>query len=116
MCKRKIPIAHFLLQKHEEVITITCKYITYAERKRLEQLYAQGAPIATIATTLNVHISTVYRELAKGSTGVLNVNGRIGYDAELAQRATQDSLKRRGGKRDKKKSANEDCPVPENGV
>ena len=116
MCKRKIPSRTFFYCKKEEAITITCKYITYAERKRLEQLYAKGAAITDIATVLNVHISTVYRELAKGSTGVLDMNGRIGYDTEVAQKATQDSLKRRGGKRDKKKSANESCPVSENGV
>lgn len=82
----------------KEVITIIYRYITYEDRKRLAQLYANGASISAIALTLNVHISTVYRELAKGSTNELDQNGRIGYDAELAQKATQASLRQRGRK------------------
>ena len=66
-------------------------------------LYGDGAEISDIAASLNVHISTIYRELTKGDTGLLDKNGRRGYSAELAQKATQESLKRRGGKRTKKK-------------
>lgn len=45
-----------------------------------------------------MHISTIYRELNRGSTGELDANGRAGYDAELAQKKMLESLKRRGKK------------------
>lgn len=96
---------YFFYSKIKEAIIITCRYITYEDRKHLEQLYSAGAAISDIAVTLNIHISTAYREIAKGNTGTLDENGRFGYDAEIAQKATQESLKRRGGKRTKKKRA-----------
>lgn len=106
-CARGTYLSHiFFYSKIKEAIIITCRYITYEDRKRLEQLYSAGAAISDIAVTLNIHISTAYREIAKGNTGTLDKNGRFGYDAEIAQKATQESLKRRGGKRTKKKSEN----------
>lgn len=77
---------------------MTCRYLTLEDRRSLEQLYSQGAGLSDIASSLKVHIATVYRELARGDTGELNEHGREGYSAEVAQKAFQDSLKRRGRK------------------
>lgn len=86
--------------------------MTYEDRKSLERLYANGAELSDIADTLGVHISTVYRELVKGSTDILDKNGRVGYDAGLAQKATQTNLK---CKRSKKKNGDRSTEVS-NGV
>lgn len=77
---------------------MTCRYLTLEDRRSLEQLYSQGAGLSDIANSLKVHIATVYRELARGDTGELNKHGREGYSAEVAQKAFQDSLKKRGRK------------------
>lgn len=55
------------------------------ERLKLEKLYNSGEPVKTIAESMGRHPSTVYKELQKGYTNVMDKNGRIGYDAELAQ-------------------------------
>lgn len=86
--------------------------MTYEDRKSLERLYANGAELSDIADTLGVHISTVYRELVKGSTDILDKNGRVGYDAGLAQKTTQANLK---CKRSKKKNGDHSTEVS-NGV
>lgn len=75
---------------------ITCRYFTYEDRKHFEEQYNAGAALPDIADTLGVHISTIYRELNRGSTGEIDTNGRAGYDAELAQKTMLESLKRRG--------------------
>lgn len=75
---------------------MTCRYLTYENRKSIEAMYANGVTLADIASELGVHLATIYRELARGDTGELDANGRSGYNAELAQRAIQDSIKHRG--------------------
>nr|DAP39804.1 MAG TPA: RNaseH [Caudoviricetes sp.] len=75
---------------------MTCRYLTLEDRKSLERLYDQGAGLSDIATSLGVHLATIYRELTRGDTGEIDKNGREGYNAELAQKALQESLKRRG--------------------
>ena len=81
---------------------MTCRYLTYEDRKSIAALYADGVALADIASALGVHLATIYRELARGNTGELDGNGRSGYNAELAQRALKDSIKHRG----RKKTAN----------
>lgn len=78
---------------------MTCRYLAYEDRKKLEALYSAGASLADIAAELGVHLATVYRELTRGATGELDKNGRSGYSAELAQKTVQDSIKRRGHKK-----------------
>lgn len=75
---------------------MTCRYLTFDDRKSLEALYAAGAALPDIAAKLGVHLATIYRELTRGGTGELDENGRIGYKAELAQKTVQESIKRRG--------------------
>ena len=94
MCVRLLPFAHYFFwpKNGKEGNLITCKYFTYEDRKHFEEQYNAGAALPDIADTLGVHISTIYRELNRGSTG----DGRAGYDAELAQKTMLESLKRRG--------------------
>lgn len=75
---------------------MTCRYLTYEDRKSIEALYTAGVSLADIATELGVHLATIYRELTRGGTGELDGNGRGGYSAELAQKTVQDNIKRRG--------------------
>ena len=75
---------------------MTCRYLAYEDRKKLEALYAAGKSLTEIASELGVHLATIYRELARGATGSLDSNGRNGYSSELAQKTVQDSIKRRG--------------------
>ena len=98
MCVRLLPFAHYFFwpKNGKEGNLITCKYFTYEDRKHFEEQYNAGAALSDIADTLGVHISTIYRELNRGSTGEIDANGRAGYDAELAQKTMLESLKRRG--------------------
>jgi len=75
---------------------MTCRYMTFDDRKKLEELYAKGEELAALANSLGVHLATIYRELARGYTGELDANGRSGYSADIAQKTVQDSIKRRG--------------------
>lgn len=77
---------------------MTCRYLTFEDRKSLEALYAEGKELSEIANALGVHLATIYRELTRGNTGKLNSQGRNGYSATTAQTALQQSLKRRGRK------------------
>ncbi len=72
------------------------KYLTFEDRKRLEELYDNGERITDIAVKLGVHHTTIYRELSRCQTGILDKNGREIYTAEDAQAAFVASLKRRG--------------------
>jgi IS30 family transposase len=98
-CGRRLPLALiFFGQKVKEDKHITCRYFTYEDRKRLEELYAAGDTLSSIAATFGVHLATVYREINRGSTGDLDANGRAEYSAEVAQKAMLENLKRRGRK------------------
>lgn len=77
---------------------MTCRYLTFEDRKSLEALYAEGKELYEIADTLGVHLATIYRELIRGNTGELDKNGRSGYSADRAQQMLQRNLKRRGRK------------------
>lgn len=72
------------------------KYLTLADRIRLERLYQNGDRPQDIADAIGVHVATVYKELKRGDTGELDRNMRQGYSAELAQRRLQESFKCRG--------------------
>lgn len=75
---------------------MSCRYLTFDDRKRLQTLYQEGEQLSAIAKTLNVHIATIYRELIRGDTGEIDRNGRNGYNAELAQKAVRNNIKCRG--------------------
>ena len=73
-------------------------YISFEDRKKLERMYLDGLTLPEIAEQLGVHLATVYRELRRGSTGMLDKNGRSEYKAAVAQRTLIESFKRRGRK------------------
>lgn len=72
------------------------RYLTLADREKLEALYLDGQRVQDIADTLGVHVATVYKELKRGDTGKLDRNMRQAYSAKLAQRHLAESLKNRG--------------------
>lgn len=72
------------------------KYITYQERQRISARYLNDERVADIAAALGLSLTSVYRELKRGETGSLDRNQRMAYDPTLAQRRTQENLKRRG--------------------
>ena len=72
------------------------KYLTLADRIKLERLYSNGDRPQDIADAIGVHVATVYKELKRGDTGELDRNMRQGYSAELAQRRLQENFKCRG--------------------
>ncbi len=97
MCVWLLPFAHYFFgpKNGKEGDRITCKYFTYEDRKHFEEQYNAGAALPDIADTLGVHISTIYRELNRGSTGEIDANDRAGYDAELAQKTMPEGLSAR---------------------
>ena len=76
------------------------RYLNYDDRKRIEKMYFCGKEICEIASELSVHESTIYRELERGSTKVLDRNGRIGYSADIGQMTLQNRLKHRVRRKD----------------
>lgn len=78
---------------------MACRYLTFEDRKNIEALYGANTSLVEIASKLGVHLATIYREIARGSTGELDNNGRSGYSAGIAQKTVQDSFKRRGRKK-----------------
>lgn len=78
------------------------KYLSFDDRKMIEQLYSQGLRPAVIASRLGVCFATVYRELKRGYTGSNDSNMRPCYSAEVAERALQGSFQSRGRKPGKK--------------
>lgn len=70
--------------------------LTYDDRKQLEALYNAGVKITALATAMNVHRVTIYRELRRGNTHEMDENGRFGYSAKLAQQYICESNARHG--------------------
>ncbi len=81
------------------------RYLTLADREKLESHYLKGERPQDIADTLGVHVATIYKELKRGDTGKLDSNMRQGYSATLAQYRLQQNFKCRGRKvKDEQKS------------
>lgn len=76
----------------------TYRYLTFDDRKRIEQLWRDGATPKEIAEKLGVHFTTVYAELKRGNNGRTYEDYRSVYDATLAQKVFKDKLKKRGRK------------------
>ena len=72
------------------------KRFEFADRKKLEEAYLDGARPPDIAEALGVHQSRIYRELLRGYTGANDKNGRPAYNAETAQKVTNENMSRRG--------------------
>lgn len=81
------------------------RYLTFEDRKKIEKWYSDGVKPADIAEKLKVHTATVYHELNRGYTGQEDKSFRPQYKAETAQKAIQESFKRRGRKPENKEAA-----------
>ena len=76
------------------------KTIEYPDRKAIAALYAAGAKAGQIAKEIAVSPRSIYAELKRGHDGdKLDKNFRLAYDADLAQKRAQESLRRRGRKK-----------------
>ena len=65
------------------------KHITDAERQIIEKLYRKGVPVPQIADLLEVHRSTIYRELQRGRVTHLN-SELIPFSTYSADRASDE--------------------------
>lgn len=74
------------------------RYLTLADRQKLEGLYLNGERVQDIADQIGVHVATIYKELRRGDTGQLDRNMRQEYSAMLAQRRLAENFKKRGRK------------------
>lgn len=61
------------------------RHLTPADRKIIEERWLAGDSVADIAECVGAHRATIYLELKRGDTGVMDRNGRSGYSAKLAQ-------------------------------
>lgn len=75
------------------------RYITMQDREAIAGWYLNGDRPCDIAARLGVHTATIYHELRRGETGVLDRNQRPAYDPALAQQVVQANFKQRGRKR-----------------
>lgn len=57
------------------------KKLTYADRQKKERMSGKGIAIKAIALETGVHISTIYKEIQRGT------DSEGHYKAELAQKA-----------------------------
>ena len=65
------------------------KHITDAERQIIEKLYRKGVPVPQITDLLEVHRSTIYRELQRGRVNHLN-SELIPFSTYSADRASDE--------------------------
>ena len=69
----------------------TFNHLTLEQRKQLREMLDAGCKKPEIAQALNTHVSTIYREIKRGS-----VNGS--YDPNCADEAYQQHLSKKGQK------------------
>ena len=65
------------------------KHITDSERQIIEKLYRKHVPVSQIADLLEVHRSTIYRELQRGRVTHLN-SKLIAFSTYSADRASDE--------------------------
>ena len=75
------------------------KIVTFEERKAIEMMYRGNMSAQEIASKLEISAATVYRELERGNTHIMDKNGRSGYNARLAQQNAERLRKNRGRRR-----------------
>ena len=75
---------------------MTYHYLSYEDRKEIEQRYERGDRPEDIAAFIGVHTATIYRELERGYTGETDENGKPKYSADIGQSKQKNSFRRRG--------------------
>lgn len=73
------------------------EFLTFDDRKKIEDLYNNGTRVAEIAQTLSRCENTIYNDLRKGLTNKIGQSGRRIYNAQQAQEIAQQGIKNRGG-------------------
>ena len=63
-------------------------WMTLQDRQKIEEMYTKGRPVIEIARSLGAERSVIYRELKRGRTGKVDINGRPEYSAQVAQEKT----------------------------
>lgn len=73
---------------------------TVEERQEIQKLWEKGRTPKEISETLGKSLAVVYRELSRGQDGsrLPEPDGRLRYDAAMAQRRARQSLEKRGRK------------------
>lgn len=77
----------------------TYKILSFEERKAIEMMYRSNMSAQEIASKLEISAATVYRELERGNTHIMDRNGRSGYSAVIAQNNAERLRKNRGRRR-----------------
>jgi IS30 family transposase len=73
------------------------EFLTFEDRKKIEELYNNGTRVAEIAQTLGRCENTIYNDLRKGLTNKMGKLGRRIYSSKQAQEIAQQGIKNRGG-------------------
>lgn len=74
------------------------EFLTFEDRKKIEELYNNGTRVAEIAQTLSRCENTIYNDLRKGLTNKIGQFGRRIYSAQQAEESAKDGIKNRGKK------------------
>ena len=74
------------------------KHLTKTSRLQLEAYLKINMPVKEIAEHLNVHISTIYREIKRGKCELLDYQLRtyVAYSPDIAEEHYQTNLKDKG--------------------
>lgn len=72
---------------------------TLEDRQKIQQFWENGLSPREISAEVQKPLTVIYAELKRGQDGVTRLeDGRLKYDAKLAQRVVNGSLERRGRK------------------
>ncbi len=71
---------------------------TLEDRRNLQDLYETGLSPRELSEKMEKTVTVIYTELRRGRDGTRLEDGRLKYDAQLAQRTVTRSLERRGRK------------------
>ena len=73
-------------------------HLTLTDRLQIEALVKAGASVSSIASALEVHISTIYRELKRGRYTHLNsdLTTEERYSPDIAEQRYRDHLRAKG--------------------
>lgn len=74
------------------------EFLTFDDRKKIEDLYNNGTRVAEIAQTLSRCENTIYNDLRKGLTNKIGQFGRRIYSAQQAEESAKEGIKKRGRK------------------
>ena len=74
------------------------EFLTFDDRKKIEDVYNNGTRVAEIAQTLSRCENTIYNDLRKGLTNKIGQFGRRIYSAQQAEESAKEGIKKRGRK------------------